>query len=471
MANVKFVLDADEAKAVQGFLKLVDAQRKSEKQFDKTNKKIDKQNIKQKNLATSGVASVGKLAAKWVSVGTAITAATALLRKHNELNDKAVNRARTSEFSLGSLSQLAGGKKEEMARMFAAAKKTSTDAGIPLEDAGRLQFNLESFGIAKFRKMFADLVGTVDDPSALAEASVTMQTAFGKKEAGGIRAIINKGLAASSVSKTTLNQMLTSMAQAAPGLKQVGSTDEESLAALAILSKARKSSDVAATELDALSAVMMKKGLGGKGLLGGMDAIKKAIAGKSDAEALKFFGRKEGYKGYQTLMVNMPDVLAAFKTVQAGNQVGAGDQVSGAISARRSVPILREMEKTRIAEQRSAQATMDRRAVRDLGAQQVINNEVAKAEAREEGRVRVLARIMSMELAKHFGANDTTIRASGNLAAGDMGGLQESGHSTLVAVLERLANAIERGALPGAQVVGTALNRYMDKSDPNRQGE
>jgi Phage-related minor tail protein len=427
MANVKFILDADEARAVNGFLKVVESQRKAERGFDRVSKKIDKKNNKLASFASGQVSSLGKMALGWVGVGSAIAGASALLAKHNELNDKAANRARSSEFSLGALSQLAGGDKKEMARMVSEAKKTSTGAGIGLDEAANLQFNLESFGIGDKREMFANLVGTVNDPSALAEAAVTMQTAFGKDEAGGIRAIINKGLAASSVSKTTLNQMLTSMSQAAPSLKQIGASDEESLGALAVLSKARKSSDVAATELDALSAVIMKKGLSGNGLLGGMGKIDKATAGMSDAEMLTYFGRKEGFKGYQTLKDNMPAVLSAGKTVQSGNITGDGDMVAGAIEARRSVDVVKAMEDTRISKQRKEQVNMDDKAVGELTALQMVNNETTNAIKRDEAGWQVAGRIMGLEMAKYMGGDSSTIKAAGDFAAGDLEGFTPSG--------------------------------------------
>ncbi len=461
MSNVKFILDADEAKAVRGFLKVVDSQRKVEKQFGATNRKLNEQNRGHQKAGKAGVVSVAKLVASWISVGTAISGATALLQKHNDTQVKSADRAKTARFSLGQLSQLAGGDQSEYARMISASKKTSAEAGIDLAPAADLQFQLESFGIADQRKMFARLVGTVSDSGALAEAAVTMQSAFGADETGSIRDVINKGLAASSISKTTLNDMLTSMSQAAPSLNQIGASDEEGLAALAVLSKARKSSDIAATEIEAISAVLMKKGLSGHGLFRGIGMMREELVGKTDEERVAYFGRKEAFKGFQTLIASLPALASAYESVDAAQHaLLARDRVRGAIDVRRYDVDVGAIESAARAEQGALQREMNVHGATELTEQRVISEARSAMLDRGDNGWQIAGRTMAMEMVKYFGGNDNMVAAvvGGKFKGriGDESSIRESNRreaqmmvssgqaSTMAEALRKVAEAWEK---------------------------
>jgi len=444
MATVKFNLEADEAKAVQSFLKVVDAQKKSEQQFKRTTKAGANQSKKMSMFARAQKSSVGSMIASYGSLAAAIGLATKAIQFMNAERNQAAGRLRTSEFSLGQLSQLAGGDPKKMREMVDASKATSKEAGIDLNQAAALQFNLESFGIADKRKLFSNLSGTVADPSATAESAVTLQTSFGKGETGGIREIINKGLAASSVSKTTLDQMMTSLASAAPILKMIGASDEESFASLAVLSKARKSSDVASTEIDAVGSVIAKKGFGGSGLLAGIDKLAAAIAGMGDAEKIKFFGRKEGFKGFQTIQQNRGEIATAQAAINTGNIVGPGDQVAGAISVRRSISEIASTEQLRQLEQTNKQEIGDQFGVGENKSLQMIERIRATSLQTGEGWMQRFARISGAEMAKFFGSDDNTIAKTAAIS-GEIGVWDGSSESDkFLEALNRVSINLER---------------------------
>ena len=407
MTNVKFVLDADEAKAVKGFLKVVDSQRKAEKQFDRTNKKVDEQNKKSNKAA----GDLGRIATSWLSVGAAIGSATKLLSAYNDMNAKGADLAKQSRFELGQLSQLSGGNQRVMNQLVRAAKQTSAEAGIGLGEAAELQFNLKSLGIQDQRKLFADLVGSVRDPSALAKGAVTAQTAFGEAETGGIRNIINKGLAASDLSKTLVDEMLTAMAVVAPvlgGKAGIGATDEEALAALAILSKARKSPEVAATEIASLAFSLKEKGLDKKGLFKALETVQSQLKGKTGKEQIEFFGRKEAFKGFQTLVAQQAQVTVALQQVIAsGGVVGIGDRVSGVIRTRRGAQSATERELR--AEQELNVAIMNRRGGPEARARATITETQTAGELRGDPFIDIMIKKIAQETVKFFGAGEGTI--------------------------------------------------------------
>lgn len=444
-ANVKFVLDADEAAAVQGFLKVVDAQRKSERQFDKTNEKQKQQKKTQESATSSGIKDLGRMAAGWLSVGAAIGIASKAMSAYNDLRDKAKEAAKDTRFSLGTFSQLANGDPKEMARMVKEAKATNVEAGMPLNDAARLQFNLESFGIADLRKMFADLYGTVESPSDLAEAAVTTQTSFGEKETGSIRNIINKGLAASALSKTTLEEMSTSSAQIGPVMTQIKASDEESLAALAILSKARKSADLAATEINSLGATLMEQGLSGKGLFAGIGAISKQMRGKTDAQQLEFFGRKEGFRAYQTLLAQGPEVQSAYRDIiAANNQPEETDNVSKAIAVRKVQ--LENLEANARQEQALNLALLEEKGDEALKTERAQSKVAAESIRAGESGLTTVAKQGAMATAKTFGAGEVGVQS----AAGGVDALASA---------SKAGFTFFKGIVPGAGVASTAADK------------
>ena len=420
--ELKFTSDMKEVKR-----DLAQLQKAFDKQTAKLSKMQDQARQGKKGLKDMGKAggdaasSISKVAGAWLSVGAAIGLASKALSFNNDLNEKAADMAKQSRFSLGALSQLAGGDQKAMSRMITEAKKTSAESGVDLNMAAKLQFNLESLLIPEKRKMFSDLVGTVEDPGQLAEGAVTLQTSFGEKETGGVRNILNKGLAASSVSKTTLEQMTIGLAQTAPSLGAIGASDEEGFAALAVLSKARKSSEQAATEIEALSAALMKQGLAGQGLFQGIDTIQKKLVGKTDKEKLEFFGRKEGFKGFQTLLAQGAEVQQAFKKIsESDNQNVRNDNVAQAIRVRQGDALLGPTEKTLKSEQKLNLSRLERRGVGELTTQGVIDEAMTLAEGRGETGAEISMKAGAMKTAKWLGLGPGTVAGFGGAA--DFGG-------------------------------------------------
>lgn len=433
MATVKFNLEADEAKAVSAFLKVLDAQNKAEQGFKRT--------LTAGQQVDTMLANFGKSAAGFASIATAVDLATKALQFHNQELEKAGQRQRGAEFGLAALSQLAGGDVGKMRQMVEEAKKTSVESGLDLNASANLQSQLENFGIGDQRKLFADLVGTVRDPGALAEAAVTLRDAFGADETGDMRAIINKALGASAESKTDVNQLLTGSAQIAPGIAAIGGSDEEAMAALATLSRGRASPEMAATEIQALAKVIMRQGLGGQGLLAGMDAVGQQIAGMGDADKLKFFGDVEGFKAFSTLSQNRDAVNRALGMTDAGNAIGPADAVAGAINVRKAIPEIAAAERLRMADQGLEQTRADKFGVFENQRETMLRSVEQASLQRDESALTRFLRTSAAGGAKLFGADDEGIAQAAAFAGNPFG--DQAGATEFIAAINELSGNIK----------------------------
>jgi len=431
MADVKFVLDADTAKAVQGFLKVVDAQKKTEGQFDRTNRKGQKQGDMLLKIGTDGVRHIAGLVTQWISVAGAIGGATKALSAYNAMKAAGEDRAKSVRFQLGALSQLFAGDQQGFDKAVAEGYKTSVQAGMPLGEALGLQFGLQSFGIADQREMFADLYGTVEDVKATAEAAVTLQTAFGEKETGSIRDVLSKGLAASGKTKTSLDTIMNAMSGGAALFRQLGASDEEAWATAAVLSRVTKNPEEAITQMEGITTGLMRHDLGGKGMFAGLQAIDKELAGKTEAERIAWFGRKEGNIGALNVTNNMADVMDVFREVSAGN-----DLVGGAIAVRRGNELAASVERSARSTQDLEQSQMERFGETETDRGSVINEVLAERIRRGDNALELAFTKALLGVENFFGASSETLRSTG--MGEPVSWLREDSNKDVVAELQGL---------------------------------
>ena len=126
--------------------------------------------------------------------------------------------------------------------------------------------------------------------------------------------ILNKLLIASKESPATVTQFGPAMTIPGQAISMIKGTEEETAATIAILAKATQSIEVGATQTRALATVIAKKGLGGKGLFGGIAEIEKTKF-KDDAAMIKFFGRKEAVAGYMGFLKNKEAIFELEKKI------------------------------------------------------------------------------------------------------------------------------------------------------------
>ena len=241
---------------------------KLQKQVDNLNNKLSQVSQKSRRTAKVAgdsfgkdmVASVGSAVAGLFSVQTAIGTVNQMLKRNQEIARESAQKQRASAGGLASLAQLAFKAPDPSARLDQLTSEASSifqqGAGGSLGEAANLLFALESAGISgRDRQLVVDLKssGVLPDASALASSAKGFLSGFGTSEAGTIRQIISKSLAASvssPVGAATLLQSVTKSGAAAAAA-QLGITDEAALAAQTVLAEPF-GSDVAGTRLKRL---------------------------------------------------------------------------------------------------------------------------------------------------------------------------------------------------------------------------
>lgn len=357
MATVKFNLEADEADAVRAFLRVVDAQNKAEGQFRRTTQ-AGKEQFDLYKQATSDLAS---MATQFLSIGTAIEGARRSLEYFNREREAGQKRLQEAEFSGSRLMQLARSPQEARS-MLSAAEQTSRETGMPLAEAQRMQFELESSGLGRERGMFSGLYGIIDRPAEISRAIVTARNAFGRG-ARSPRQTLNEAALAAGPETIDLDQVLLNTAGIAPGIAQLGGTQEEAFASLAMLSGARKDPEQAATEIRSLMTQMMRKNLGGGGLFNAMEAMAARTAGMSDKRKIAYFQDQEAFRGFQTLAPRLGELRERAGAMARLGIEGPDDEVARMIGMREQIPELSAPRRSRIAEQLLEGRRMDRYGV------------------------------------------------------------------------------------------------------------
>lgn len=177
---------------------------------------------------------------------------------------------------IAQLATVSGGSAQRMADLIKAVRASQLETGMTATDAARLQFQLESVGLGAERQRFAKLRLAGLDAGRLAESTSTMRAAFGA-QAGTVEQMLDMLMMGAAASKTTAEMFGGAASVSAKPVQAIGGTPAEAIASLSIMSRATKSAEVAATQQRALAEVIAEKGLGGQGLLAGVEAIRKDL--------------------------------------------------------------------------------------------------------------------------------------------------------------------------------------------------
>ena len=318
----------------------------------------------------------------WVSVGAAIAAVVSGL-KAAAAADKAFrgNRARElegAETALRRLGQLPGGRRQ-LAADIAGTKRSAREGPMSLAEAARLQFSLGSFSKRSQRGLYASVSRMLDTesgetPSQIANTVGTLQSALGRRETGGDRAVINKILAASARTKVGIADLGVGSTLAAKTAAQRGTTDEELLAAMAVLTRGLKSPELAGQRIQQFMAAAGKRGLPGQGILGTARALEARGLGEQQLRQLL---PKRAYEGYLNVIQSagaIGDVTRAVGAAGAGT--GKGDMLDRQLAAIGSNPTLAALRRRRAVKRPGMTAlgveTLNRETAREL-----IRNEIA----------------------------------------------------------------------------------------------
>lgn len=221
---------------------------------------------------------------------------------------------------MGSLRQLANTDAEFQNLKGKAEALYGTGATDTLDQAAGAVFSLASAGQLDDKSfgMFAALSQKgVIDPATMARAVKNYQSAFGAVEAGDSKAIVQKGFAAAAFSPESVEALMATMPQVASVASTMGISDEEALAANAVMS-ASVGAAISSTQLRSfLTGTAKIEALEGKSI---QERVAYIEAKKLDIPGLqKELGSIEGVGGFQLLQKNMPEVVRAAKDIERAN--------------------------------------------------------------------------------------------------------------------------------------------------------
>lgn len=413
MGNVTFTFTAEDAKAIQAFTRLENKEQVLEQKLDRLRRKGEQTAKGATRDNKTWLDSAMRLAAPYLTTAAAIGTVAKALRDMHEERKRAAESARQSAPAMGALAQLAESP-QEMQRMLSEARTSVVQGGMTRDMAATLQFKLESMQLASQREMFANLFGAISDPGLFAEGVATLRDAFGTKEAGSPRAIANKLLAASRVSKTTLEEFAPAATIGAQAANLIGARDEEYMSALAHVAKPAKSAEVAATQIDAFitgTLKNMKMGAQYGGIMDRVNFIEKM--GVDETKLFQMLGRKEAVRGYMNLKSMRDQIIATQADLTtAGERTGEGDVVDQTVAALRSDKILRAERDSRIAREQARMDEMMHLAPDQLKREQTLE-EIQSSAIRAGRRPATRAAMRAAGGAAEFaGAGETGIRAA-----------------------------------------------------------
>lgn len=359
MAQAELKIAGDSEKAQQSIVAL-------EKKIDKLEGKLKgvSQRTRQAGSAAQSsfggraVSSVASYAAGFLSLTSAISAATQALQYHNQIKQAAAQKQRSSRAGLAQLSQLASTPEELQALVDEAHYAYSQGLGESVNDGGGIVFSLDSAGVkdARQRQMFIDLAanGIVADSAMFAESATTLQDAVGRQETGNYIDVVSKAFAASSASPSTADELLNAAAGAGGTATRLGISDEELLAAVATVASPAGGASEGGTQIDALFAAMEKQG-GFQGLSLRESLQRIQGMGLEGGELLKYFGRKEGLAGFDSLVKNLDkfdrtvaDIQQAQTESRVFERIALPGQVPELAAAKLAVAEERQLETARL---------------------------------------------------------------------------------------------------------------------------
>lgn len=276
MPNVNFIFDADTAKAVQGFLKVRDSQKKLENSVKKTTKATDNQGKKMSLITRGQNLAIVRLGAKWLSLGTTVAGVTALMKGATQATQAAVDKQNALERQRSINFSITSGTPESAKKARQQENQLAIDAGLSRQEANQAFFPIGSlFPEGDKRDAALKIIGKsgslVPDLVKFAEGIAFTMNNF-KKEAGNVGQVANKIFLGAKKSSANPSEFGAALATVSKSANAIGASDEETIAALALGSTEIKAS-TAAEQIRAFIRVLNKKGIKGDGLVGKTETI------------------------------------------------------------------------------------------------------------------------------------------------------------------------------------------------------
>lgn len=422
---------------------------------DKTGKSLGRAGKAGKDaFGSQAAASLKTYLGSAVSIGAAVAVITKGLREANEIRKEAAAGLKADFGSVAKLAQLSGGDAGVLREDLGQVKRLRTQFGFGKGQAANLRFQLRSLGLEKDQDLFGSIRGVVEAPSDIATGVGTLSTAFGAG-AGTSRQILNKLFAASAVSKTSLGRFAPASTISAQEAGLIGTSLSEQAAIIAILSRGKKTAEVASTQVRALSKTIFKRGLGGKGILDVIPEIRRKIDPLSPEDTLTFFGRQEGFAGFLSIERDLELTRETKRAVLAAGQAPAGQGLTARnIAAFRAQPEFAAFRALEIETQRRKVKQEGKLGIAALGRERAVES-VRRHTLDVNPLLGFLTRTEA-SVEEFFGADEQTIQTSGRRARGSEAGVLDD-------AFPRLINALTNAVTKLGETVGV-----LEAANPTR---
>jgi len=341
MADVVFRLDSESGKAVQGFLKLLDAQKRLEKGTKTLNRAS-------KSQGDQTVAALKSQVAGFASLAGGIMGAVSAM-KQMIAAQLAWRRAQAGKATerLGSRQQLLqiSPDTKTFRRLTSAADQVANQTGMSGAAADDFMFALESsgkFGKLPLYRSMVDLTRNREqDPIDLVKSVKTFQLASGgARRTGTDRQVINQLLAAAGPTKTGFTEIGAASLRSAGQAARLGASPAENLGAMSMMTSVTKEPEIAGTYLRALLTALVKKGVKDTSIAGAVEGLRSKNLSGTKLNA--YLGNGRAVAGYDVLAGNLDEMQSRTAAIQlAKEQTGSGaDILSGRLAVGAGDPIL-----------------------------------------------------------------------------------------------------------------------------------
>lgn len=468
MANVSFVLDAEEAKAVNAFLKVVDAQKKAETGFQRLNAKVDEHGKKTESTVNISARSMLEMASGIGAVTLAWNAATSALGKYHEIHERAADLSKQVINFRGEMAQL-----PNYAENIKQAHQLAMQSGMGLDEAYKTQYQVASGTLSEADKQaIVDTAGWVNNQEELVTNYISARSAMSAEEVGDFRQMVAKAIAANKNSNATVPGIVKGLAGVGGAVAAVGGTDEEAIGYLAKFTDVY-GEDMAKTFVNSMATTIQEKGLQKMGFHKALLKINEKYRKLSGEDRIKYMPREESRKGFDVMtQENIRAIEKTTSDANLANFTGMVDLVGDRKTEFFSDPVSSAVMRQRRAERLREVEEMERLAPHELGLQTAIDKGIGNAHQKNASIDSVIAREMGMSVAKKipFYSNGT-ILAAGDLAAelttwegaknvgGDLVGWAGEGVTTTLKNIEKLLAGI------------LAKDNPAPKPTPNMQAE
>lgn len=300
--------------------------RKGKISQDTYNRSVDHASERYRAATEQGGKFTGVMTAIAATAGGVLSVAAAanmLAEAFAAANEEATKAAESVKTGFSSRSELA----QVLDNMGAADEQigafmTRGGAGKNRPLAAQSVFEMQSAGLAGDMETFLQVGRTglvaAEAMPAVIGAIKSLQVAFGEQEAGKSKAILSKALAAGAVAKGSMQDVVTATSSAGADAASLGLSDEETMAAIAVLSVPLGSVDVGGRHAAALFRELKKGGFKGN-LNQALDMMQTRMAGGETVMQILGSENAEASKAANLLLTNRQPLAGLTAGVQAGN--------------------------------------------------------------------------------------------------------------------------------------------------------